>query len=62
MANAWLIWVRRFDMKPEPQIAREYIPASLKALIVAKHDLTPEEVSLSVDVLAARYPAPKVAS
>ena len=62
MPKTWLCWVRRFDMKLEPQIVREFIPASLKPQIARQYELSPEDATLTVAALAARFPAPEASA
>ena len=62
MPKTWLCWVRRFDMKLEPQIVRDFIPASLKPQIARQYELSTEDATLAVDALADRFPAPESAS
>ena len=59
--KAWFLWVERFDRQPEPQIAFDFIPASLAKLKLAEHRLTVEDAGRTVDELAAKFPAPEVA-
>jgi hypothetical protein len=58
--TAFLVWFRRFDMKPEPQIIFDFIPASMKPDIAAQHPLSDDDARLPLDHLAAKFPAPEI--
>lgn len=58
--EAWLVWARRFDGQPEPQIFFDFIPASFKPLVVASHPLNADDAGRTVEELAAKFPAPEV--
>lgn len=59
MTGAWFVWLatgRR--AQPEPQVWRVEGLASDRFL--ARHEITPAELLLTVDELAKRYPPPEV--
>lgn len=58
--KAWFLWVRRFDLKPEPQVLFEMIPASTQVRVIAQRELTEQESKMPLAALERLYPAPAV--